>query len=184
MYQITNPEYSILVTLLERGQASGYEINRIVEARGFREWADIGKTSVYSALKKLENKGLVEGRLNRSKTGKGPVGRNFIVTDTGASLFLEETKSALSMSRERERYFALGMAGSFVLSRTILKDLLEQRVAMLKSEYERISGRASTEERMTFEAQLLFEYTYSRILAEVSFTEKVIAKLLGERNDH
>jgi hypothetical protein len=97
---------------------------------------------------------------------------------------LEETKSALSMSRERERYFALGMAGSFVLSRTILKDLLEQRVAMLKSEYERISGRASTEERMTFEAQLLFEYTYSRILAEVSFTEKVIAKLLGERNDH
>lgn len=184
MYRITNAEYSILAILLERGRATGYEIDKIVEARGFREWAAIGKTSVYVALKKLEHKGLAEGKLNRSKTGKGPAGRQFSVTKAGSSLFREETKRALATSREREHYFALGIAGSFVLSQPVFKHSLEKRVDMLEGEYERISRRMLSEESLTLQAQLLFDYTLSRIRAEISFTNETMSKLMEDHDDN
>jgi hypothetical protein len=136
------------------------------------------------ALKKLEHKGLAEGKLNRSKTGKGPAGRQFSVTKAGSSLFLEETKRALATSRERDHYFALGIAGSFVLSQPVFKHSLEKRVDMLEGEYERISRRMLSEESLTLQAQLLFDYTLSRIRAEVSFTNETMSKLMEDRDDH
>lgn len=177
MYQISNAEYSVLSILMECEVASGYEINQIVEARGFREWADIGKTSVYTALKKLEHSDLIKGDLNRSKSGRGPVGRSFAVTATGSSLFVAETAQGLSTSREREPFFALAMAGSFVLSRPELSSLLQQRVLMLESEQDRIRRHMPPGDGLAFEAHLLFEYTFSRIRAEISFTKQVINEL-------
>jgi DNA-binding PadR family transcriptional regulator len=59
---MTNAKLAILSLIAEEPRR-GYDIEQIIEARGMREWTEIGFSSIYSLLKKLETAGLVEGRL-------------------------------------------------------------------------------------------------------------------------
>ncbi|MDZ4159188.1 MAG: helix-turn-helix transcriptional regulator, partial [Anaerolineaceae bacterium] len=56
---MTNAELAILSLLVERA-LHGYEIERIIQERGIRDWTEIGFSSIYYLLKKLKNKGLIE----------------------------------------------------------------------------------------------------------------------------
>lgn len=48
---ITNVEFMLLQIICERKEASGYEINQLIKERGYREWVDMGTTSIYVGLK-------------------------------------------------------------------------------------------------------------------------------------
>lgn len=47
MNQLSNVEMVLLQIIAELNQMSGYEINKRIEQRGYREWAKIGTTSIY-----------------------------------------------------------------------------------------------------------------------------------------
>ena len=55
MNRISNIEAAILGLLCERPQY-GYEIEKIIEKRNMRNWTEIGFSSIYYILKKLEEK--------------------------------------------------------------------------------------------------------------------------------
>ena len=55
----TSAEFAIL-TLLGEGPRHGYEIEKLIEQRGLREWTEIGFSSIYFLLDKLRRSGLVE----------------------------------------------------------------------------------------------------------------------------
>jgi DNA-binding PadR family transcriptional regulator len=177
MYTITNSEYSILVILAELKTCSGYEINNVIQERGFQEWADIGTTSIYNGLKKMEKKGLVESRIDLEKSGKGPVGYKYTVTSDGYNLLITETKTALSKSRERERFFALGIAGSFCINRNEFVTCLNNRLDMLKNEQKRIRSIVQQHDNLNLQAKLLFEYTFHQIKSEIKYTTETINKI-------
>lgn len=65
---LSNVEFMLLQMIAELDQASGYDINKLIDQRGYRQWANIGTTSVYAGLKKLNEKELVESE----PTGKNP----------------------------------------------------------------------------------------------------------------
>jgi DNA-binding PadR family transcriptional regulator len=111
MRNVTNVEMVLLQIIAEKEGISGYGINQIVKERGYREWADIGMTSIYVGLKKLEDKKLVKSKINTSKTGKGPMPKIFYLTEKGKEVLSAEVLLILSGSRERERIFDLGVAG-------------------------------------------------------------------------
>jgi DNA-binding PadR family transcriptional regulator len=48
------------LTLVAERPRHGYEIERVIEERGMREWTEIGFSSIYYLLKKLEREGLIE----------------------------------------------------------------------------------------------------------------------------
>ena len=50
---MTNAELAIL-SLIGESPRHGYEIEQVIEARGMREWTEIGFSSIYYLLKKLE----------------------------------------------------------------------------------------------------------------------------------
>ena len=77
MRRLTNVEMVLLQIIAEKEGISGYGINQIVKERGYREWADIGMTSIYVGLKKLEDKKLVKFKIHTGKIGKGPVPKIF-----------------------------------------------------------------------------------------------------------
>jgi DNA-binding PadR family transcriptional regulator len=56
--QLTNVEIALLQLIREKKLVSGYEIDALIEERGYRNWAGIGKTSIYNTLKKLKKKSL------------------------------------------------------------------------------------------------------------------------------
>ncbi|HIP96867.1 MAG TPA: hypothetical protein EYH32_06595 [Anaerolineae bacterium] len=53
---MTNAELAILSLIAEQPR-HGYEIEQVIEERRMREWTEIGFTSIYYLLKKLERGG-------------------------------------------------------------------------------------------------------------------------------
>ena len=72
---MTNAELAIL-SLVAETQRHGYEIEQIIEIRGMREWTEIGFSSIYYLLNKLERAGQIASH-NEHSSGKGP-GARFI----------------------------------------------------------------------------------------------------------
>ena len=56
---LTASELTVLGLLVEHPR-HGYDLERVIEQRGIRQWTDIGFSSIYYVLSKLEKRGLVE----------------------------------------------------------------------------------------------------------------------------
>jgi len=176
MFQISNVEFILLSLIHENQKISGYGLNTLIEERGYREWADIGTTSIYIGLKKLKQKGYVTSATDRYKKRKGPKGVNYTITPEGLALLKTEVQQGLSTTRERGGRFMLAVSALPVLP---LKDVLEalvQRKAYLRQNFERVNQKYEQQRAyLPLSAELLFRYSFAAIEHEISFTEEMIA---------
>jgi DNA-binding PadR family transcriptional regulator len=167
----------ILSLIWEAKTASGYQLNAIIKNRGYRAWADIGITSIYSTLKKLEQKGLVSSRLTTDKTTQGPAAKEFSLTDNAINLLKEETEKWLSETRERDRRFDLALSMIDLLSTENALVSITKRKAMLETEYTRLSKIYSDQKQViSYTGALLFKHTLQFIHSEISFLEQLISE--------
>jgi DNA-binding PadR family transcriptional regulator len=91
---MTNAELAVLSLVAEQPR-HGYEIERVIEERGMREWTEIGFSSIYYLLKKLEREGLIEGQL--AETGRGPARKVYRLTPAGHEAARAGVLEALSV---------------------------------------------------------------------------------------
>ena len=77
---MTNAELAIL-SLIAQQPRHGYEIEQVIEARGMREWTEVGFSSIYYLLKKLEQKGYVKAQLIAAD--RGPARKVYSITPAG-----------------------------------------------------------------------------------------------------
>src|SRR4051794_24465032 len=108
--KFSNAELVILQIITESNQMSGYDINKLIEQRGYREWAKIGTTSIYAGLQKLKKKRLIQSDNPSDKFGKGPLPIKFAITEDGKQMLRNEIIDCLSSTRERDNRFDLGIA--------------------------------------------------------------------------
>ena len=64
---LTNAELAIL-SLVAETPRHGYEIEQVIERRGMREWTEVGFSSIYYLLKKLETDGLSAAAIHGNKS--------------------------------------------------------------------------------------------------------------------
>lgn len=93
---ISDLEASILGLLYEEPQY-GYQLEKTIEGWGMRNWTQIGFSSIYYILKKLEKKELVESRLENVE-GK-PSRKVFTITDLGRKTMKEKLVDLLSWNK-------------------------------------------------------------------------------------
>jgi len=77
----------VLGVLSERA-AHGYEIKQLARAWDLAKWAEIGYGSIYHALAKLEDEGLIE-EVAVEQEGNRPPRSVYRITDRGCEAFLE-----------------------------------------------------------------------------------------------
>lgn len=178
-YNTTNVEIMLLQLINEAEGISGYEINKIVKQRGYREWADIGTTSIYNGLKKLSNRKLIQSVIDKNKTGKGPLPYIYHITENGKQILKEDIIETLSIARERDKRFDLAFGGSAFLSSDDVIRALEKRVSFLHSEKERITNiyRRQITDNLPLQVKMLFEHPIFLIDSEIEFTEYIIGSL-------
>ncbi|MBN2511004.1 MAG: PadR family transcriptional regulator [Spirochaetales bacterium] len=181
MLSISNAEFVVLSLLYEQGPVSGYTLNKLIHERGYRNWADIGSTSVYTGLKKLEKKALVEGRLVKEEHTKGPHATVFSLLDKGLVLLREETAWGLSRTRERDRGFDLALSAMNTIPRSHRRKLLTLRRDFLQAEYVKLTTAAETDTGVDWRGELLSTHTLSLIQCEIAFVQKLINSM-GEDN--
>ena len=124
--KITNVEMALLEIVKEKNGVSGYEIRKIIEERGYREWANIGKTSIYIGIKKLKKKGLITIKTMNKKEGKGPPPNKIKLTKLGEKVLVEQIGRALLSQKNLSLYY-LGIAGIGLIKKDTVLELLKQR---------------------------------------------------------
>ena len=181
--ELTNVELALHEIIQERGETTGYEIGRIIRERGYSEWANIGKTSIYAGIRSLEKERYIVLKQSTKEGGKGPIPNGIRITESGETVLLEEVRKALLSQRNPPRYY-LGIAGISLIDKGAALDLLRQREAMDRESIKGMSRlfkeRGGT--RLPLEARALFEHPIMLIKSDVLFLRKFIRDFAGENH--
>ncbi|HEX3431152.1 MAG TPA: PadR family transcriptional regulator [Rhizomicrobium sp.] len=117
---------TICLGLLTRGDATGYEIKKQFEGEGFGHFAEASFGSIYPALGRLTEEGLVSVREESQE--KRPDRKVYTITDAGRTRFLEALNQPVQEDKHRSA-FAFAMLFSHLLPRERVQALLESYIA-------------------------------------------------------
>lgn len=185
MHPISNVEFMLLQMIAECRQASGYEIKKLVDQRGYREWANIGTTSIYAGLKKLSDKGWITTEEAGVKSGKGPMPVRFALTESGMAKLRDEILDSLSSSRERDNRFDLGLAALPFIGKDEAAAALRKRLDFLRGASTKIRQKYESQGgvRLPLNVRALFLHPISLIESERAFVSSLINELLEETGE-
>lgn len=159
---MTNAELAILSLIAERPR-HGYDIERVIDERGMREWTEISFSSIYYLLKKLEKDGMIEGQLQQPE-GKGPARKVYSITQPGRQAQIEGALAALSTPQSGSAPFLLGLSNYPAVSQEQALSALNSYAAQLDESLHRMLQRAEDQSPLPPFVEAMFDY--SRVLAE------------------
>ena len=168
---MTNAELAILSLVAEQSR-HGYEIEQVIEERGMREWTEVGFSSIYYLLKKLERDGMIEGQLEEA--GRGPARRVYRATPAGCQALHAGMLDALTVPQRSYPPLQLGLAGLPGLSQvealaalSSYRDALAARLAGVQANWE---GK----QPLPYFVDAMFDYSVTMIRAEMTWIERLI----------
>ena len=91
---MTNAELAILSLVVEQPR-HGYHIEQTIVQRNMRDWTDVGFSSIYYVLGKLETAGLVISKREPAPRS-GPARRVYSATDEGVAAMHQEALKAIA----------------------------------------------------------------------------------------
>lgn len=134
---------TICLGLLTRADATGYEIKKQFEEDGFGHFAEASFGSIYPALSRLTEEGLVSVREESQE--KRPDRKVYSITEAGHTRFLEALNRPVHEDRNRSA-FAFAMLFSHLLPRERVYALLELYIADKEARLARLNARMAEEQ--------------------------------------
>ena len=178
---ISDLETAILGLLYEEPQY-GYQLEKTIEGWGMRNWTQIGFSSIYYVLKKLEKKDLVESKMEKVE-GK-PSRKVFTITDLGKKTMKEKLNSLLSWNKKLINPFDLGLAYLNYLEPQEVIDCLENytesaqgRIKFLES-----SVKMQKELNAPYYVVALFSRPLASLKTEIEWIKEFIEEIKREEN--
>ena len=102
-----------ILSIVAEGSIYGTDIQTIITRRGLRIYTNIGVSSMYYVLEKLERQGLIESV--RPPHDDSPSRRQYSITPAGFGVLQTSVADLLSSSRDYASGFELGLANLSVL---------------------------------------------------------------------
>jgi DNA-binding PadR family transcriptional regulator len=175
---MTNAELAIL-TLLAEQPRHGYQIEQVIEQRGMRAWTEVGFSSIYYLLKKLESQGLITARLQEAE--RGPARKIYQITRVGRNALKEGLLEALSVPQPCYTSFSLAIGNLPLIEHSQAVSALKDHHSALTERLQHINKRWEEQKPLPFFVDALFDYSVTRIAAELKWTTEFIEQL--EAND-
>ena len=135
---MTDAELAVL-SIIAEGPIHGHDIQTIIDRRGLRAWTNIGVSSLFYVLEKLERQGLIES--DEDSAGQSTRYREFRITGAGSRVLQTAVADLLTTPHEFADGFELGLANLHVLRSSQI------RTAFAAYRQELISRLAQTRER-------------------------------------
>ena len=85
-----NKNELIILGMIAEKPYYGYEISKIIKQRGMVEWTDIGFSSIYAVLKKLERSELIKSNAVISDQNK--IQKRYSITKKGMDILKNDVK--------------------------------------------------------------------------------------------
>lgn len=171
---MTNAELAIL-TLVAEKPSHGYQIEQIIEQRGMREWTEIGFSSIYYLLKRLEHQDLITGQLE--ETGSGPARKIYHITPQGVQTLHVGLLEALSIPQPHYTSFSLGIGNLPIIKKHEAHNALSSYQTALAERLEHVQNRWDQQKPLPYFVDALFDYSTSMIRAELEWVNKFIRLL-------
>ncbi len=108
--------------IIAEGACHAYNVEKIIKKRGTRNRLNIGFSTIYSTLKKMESRGLLESSFAPQENLPGR--RVYSITAKGERVFSEELKKALSQPQRAPSLFETGLDFGKYLNHNELKEAL------------------------------------------------------------
>jgi DNA-binding PadR family transcriptional regulator len=171
---MTNAEMAVLSLVVEQPR-HGYEIEQVIEERGMRNWTDVGFSSIYYLLKKLEGEGLVKGQLQEAE--RGPARKVYRATPAGRQAYRDAVLDALAVPRRRHSALLLGVAGLPDVPLDEAVRALHQYCAGLTEWRDQVQANKHRQGPQPDFVNALFDYGLAMIQAEIGWVEGFIAQM-------
>ena len=172
---MTNAEFAILSLIAEKAR-HGYEIEALIERRGMREWTEIGFSSIYYLLKKLEKKKWIIGKRVR-QAGPGRARVVYQVTAAGRKALRAGTLEALSKTRRTPSPFQLGLANLPAITKGDALAALQQQRDGLREHHRQIQAQRESQRPLPFFVEAMFDLALTKITAERNWLDGFIDQL-------
>jgi len=177
---IINEREAAVLGLLCESPLYGYTIEKIIEARGMRHWTDIGFSSIYYVLKRLESKKLITSSCEQQEDK--PSRKVYTITDAGNGMMKSTVRSLLASHTRISSPFDLGIAYLPLISGQEAVACMRKRLAALDKMIEHVQQirEQKVDEKRPFYVLALFD----RTLAHLDTEKKWVLKFIGEVEQH
>jgi DNA-binding PadR family transcriptional regulator len=167
---LTNTEMAVLGLIAEE-PCHGYQVEQRIEQRGMREWTEIGFSSIYYLLNKMEEGGWLSSQERPS--GDRTARKVYSLTDAGRLALREAVRQRLSAPRRRTGDFDLALANLPVLEPAEVRAALQTCRERLAADIARTQARREDEARFApAHVLVLFDHALSAMQAEMEWLEK------------
>lgn len=165
-YRVNNSELVLLMLIEGHSGCNGYVIRQLVQERGYDSWSGVSTSSIYVTLKKLEKRDLVTSHADTRKTSKGPVGRQFVLSDVGRKALLSAINETLGSTRAHDPRYNIALCGIDFLSKRQVLAAFEKRELELSDNLEALKIKKGAE-HLPLSAKLLFGRIIQGVDAEI-----------------
>lgn len=160
----------IILRLLDRRSYYGYELDKIIEDNQMRRWADIGFSSIYNLLGRLEKKELVTSRFE--KVHGSPKRKVYEITETGRNQLREVVRRMLETPEEVHDDFTVGLVVSDVLDEEDFRRSLDEYRKFLTAKRELYDKSLPESARKKPRVVLAFERLRHVLDAEIRWIDE------------
>jgi DNA-binding PadR family transcriptional regulator len=177
---LTNAELTTLGLLAERPR-HGYDIERTIETRGMRQWTEIGFSSIYYLLKRLEARGLVAAS-TPPQPSSGRARRMYAITPEGRRACSRAAREALAHPHPTYPAILVGLANSPLLAKEEVLAALHERQARLDEQVATIRSTQAAQEPLPGFVTAIFSYAITLLTAEQAWLTET-TQSMEQRDD-
>lgn len=170
---MTDAELAIL-SIVAEGSIYGYAIQTIIDRRGLRDWTNIGVSSMYYVLEKLERQQLIAS--NASDQTDGPSRRKYHITSAGTGVLQTAVADLLSTPHDTVNGFDLGLANLPVLRTSQIRAAFTAYHHELHTLVTQTRARQQQlhEARAPFHVRAMFDHRLALLEADLAWVQRFI----------
>lgn len=175
---LTPSELTILGLVIERPR-HGYDLEQVIDQRGIRQWTDIGFSSIYYLLAKLEKRGLID-------VLEAPAGaksrRVFHATSAGRETATRNTLTLITELHTIPHPFLVGLANLPLVAEPAYAEALRTRLTQVGARITALEEAEQAQAPLSPPAREVFSYSLSLLEAERSWLAARV-QVLDDRQD-
>jgi DNA-binding PadR family transcriptional regulator len=160
--ELTPAELTVLGLVIERPQ-HGYDLEQVITQRGIRQWTDIGFSSIYYLLTKLQERGLLH-------VPEAPAAaksrRVFHVTAEGREVAARNALAFVAELRPVPQPLLVGVANQQLVSERDYAQALRTRLTQVETRIAAVQAARRAQAPLPSAAREVFSYSLRLLEAE------------------
>lgn len=181
MKTVSNAELALMSLIAEQPRHA-YEIEQVIEARNMRDWTEVGFSSIYRILTKLEEAGWLLGKMQPPE-GRGPARKVYQMTKAGKEAWQQAALHNLAKPVRKYSSFLLGLDN---LGGLPVEEAREAVQAYLNDQEMIYENLAQTVEKHPmkgdFYIDIFFDYLLNQFKAEIEWLRGLNERLETHAN--